>query len=53
MRVIGSYNNCKYCDTALVEINENEAVCKECGLLYKIHRSLRNDKIKYLALEWN
>lgn len=50
---MGSYSKCKYCYIALVEINENEAVCESCGLLYKIHRSLRSDKIKYLALEWN
>lgn len=50
---MGSYSKCKYCDTALVEINENEAVCEECGLMYKIHRSLRSDEIKYLSLEWN
>ncbi len=46
---MGSYSKCKYCDTALVEIDENEAVC---GLMYKIHRSLKNDKVKYIPLEW-
>ena len=50
---MGSYSKCKYCDTALVEINENEAVCESCGLVYLKHISLKNDKIKYLALEWN
>lgn len=50
---MGSYNRCKYCDTELVEIDENEAVCESCGLMYKIHRSLRTDKVKYLALEWS
>lgn len=43
---------CKYCNIRLTEIDENEAVCRECGLLYKIHRSLRNNKVKYLPLEW-
>ncbi|MDU5263404.1 MAG: hypothetical protein E6176_13375 [Clostridium celatum] len=50
---MGDYNRCKYCNVKLIEIDENEAVCESCGLLYKIHRSLRNDKVKYLALEWN
>lgn len=49
---MGSYVRCKYCNIRLTEINENEAVCGECGLLYKIHRSLRDDKVKYLPLEW-
>lgn len=50
---MGSYSKCKYCNVRLIEINVNEAVCESCGLLYKIHRSLRDDKIKYLPLEWN
>ena len=49
---MGVYSRCKYCDITLVEINENEAVCEECGLMYKIHRSLKNDKVKYIPLEW-
>lgn len=49
---MSDYNRCKYCNIKLTEINENEAVCEGCRLLYKIHRSLRNNKIKYLALEW-
>lgn len=45
---------CKYCGLSeKVEINEKEIVCKTCGLLYLVHKSLRNDKIKYIAEEWD
>ena len=44
---------CKYCGVSeKVEINEKEVVCKNCGLVYLVHKSLKNDKIKYLSEEW-
>lgn len=47
-------NSCKYCNIELKHIDFNEAVCKECGLVYKIHRSLRTEKItKYIPCEWD
>lgn len=45
---------CKYCGiNELLEINDKEIACRSCGLLYLVHKSLRNDKVKYIPEEWD
>ena len=45
---------CKYCGASeLLEINDKEIVCRSFGLLYLVHKSLRNDKVKYIPEEWD
>lgn len=45
---------CKYCtDSLAIKINDKEVVCNSCGLVYLVHKSLRNDKVKFIPLEWH
>ena len=51
---MGTRAECKYCGvTEFVQVNEREYACTGCGLLYIRHKSLRTDKVKYIAEEWS